>query len=285
MSMSWELVDRAVSADYSSAADVVVAFAHWRALCNKLRCVGIGDDFAFGGDDALSELLPKDWNAEARESKIYGVRYRVDGEREKKFLLKVIVDGDNAILNLVRVADEKTSTSTLAISDAVEESVVGGGDKKEWKVKRQKETAAKIDKELLEPLLKEEEKGKKESPPVDPGDPLRVGPSRQPGSGQFPQHPDPFANDPFGYGSPDLDPFGRGGGGGMIFDPPGLRGGRGGGGGFPGPRFDPVHPHMPNPGLGPMPGRGRGGPRFPGGNRNFGDAMPPPGFNHDDMFG
>ena len=281
MSMSWELVDRAVCADYSCAADVVVAFAHWRALCSKLRCVGIGDDFAFVGDDALSELLPKDWNAEARDSKIYGVRYRVDGEREKKFLLKVIVDGDNAILNLVRVADEKTSTSTLAISDAVEESVVGG-DKKEWKVKRQKETAGKIDKELLEPLLKEEEKAKKESPHLDPGDPLRVGPPRQPG--QFPHHPDPFDNDPFGYGGSDLDPFGRGGGGGMIFDPPGLRGGRGGGGGFPGPRFDPVYPHMSNPGLGGMPGRGRGGPRFPGGNRNFGDDMPPPGFN-DDMFG
>jgi len=284
MSMSWELVDRAVSADYSSAADVLVAFAHWRALRCKLRCVGIGDDFAFGADDTLSELLPRGWNAEAGESKVYGVRYRVDGEREKKFLLKVIVDGDSAILNLVRVADEKTSTSTLVITDVVEENAVGGGEKKEWRVRRQEETAAKIDKELLEPLLKEGPKAKKDSPPVDPGDPLRVGPPRRPG--QFPHHPhDPFANDPFGYGGSDLDPFGRGGGGGMIFDPPGLRGGRGGSGGFPGPRFDPVYPHMPNPGLGPMPGRGgRGGPRFPGGGRNFGDDLPPPGF-HDDMFG
>jgi len=283
MSMSWELVDRGVSGDYSSAADVIVAFTHWRALCSKLRCVGIGDDFAFAGDDTLSELLPRDWSTQARDTEIYGVRYRVDGGREKKFLLKVIVDGDNAIVNLVRVADEKTSTTTLAINDAVEETATG--DKKEWKMKRQSELADKLDKELLDPLLKEEEKAKKESRPVDPSDPLRIGPPRTPG--QFPQHPDPFNPlDPFGYGGSDLYPFGRGGGGGMIFVPPGLRGGRGGGGPR-GPRFDPPTPDMPNPGLGPMPlsGRGgRGGPRFPGGNPNFGDAMPPPGFN-DDMFG
>ena len=53
---------------------------------------------------------------------------------------------------------------------------------------------------------------------------------------------------------------------------------RGGGrGGFPGPRFDPPGPGFP---LGPRFPRGRGGSR--GGRGNFGDDLPPPGF--DDMF-
>ena len=57
-----------------------------------------------------------------------------------------------------------------------------------------------------------------------------------------------------------------------------------------GPRFDPVYPGMPNPGMGQHPdafgpigprgGRGGGPPR--GGGRNYGDEMPPPGY--DDMF-
>ena len=78
-------------------------------------------------------------------------------------------------------------------------------------------------------------------------------------------------------------------------EPPG-RGGRHGGPGagprFGQPRFDPVFPGMPSPGLGPHPGPGRGGPRGPGrggpsggpfgGGRNFGDELPPPGY--DDMF-
>ena len=81
-----------------------------------------------------------------------------------------------------------------------------------------------------------------------------------------------------GVGRSDIDPPGLGGpmgGGGMIFDP--LREGRGGG---IGPRFDPVVPGMPNPGL--FGGRGpRGpGPRGPfGGGGGFGDEFGPPGFN------
>jgi hypothetical protein len=144
------------------------------------------------------------------------------------------------------------------------------------------ESCPRIDKELLDPLIKEVKKKEAASSNVAPDDPLRVGPPRRPN----PAFQDPsFGADPFGYGGADLDPLGgRMGGGGMVFDPPGLRGGRGGGM-FPGPRFDPVHPHMPNP---MAPGRGRGGgPRGPGmppGGRYYGDEMPPPGFN-DDMFG
>ena len=68
-----------------------------------------------------------------------------------------------------------------------------------------------------------------------------------------------------------------------MMDPRGMGGSAPG----PGPRFDPVHPGMPNPGLmGGRRGQGghRGGPF--GGNRNFGDEMPPPGppDGYDDMF-
>lgn len=64
-------------------------------------------------------------------------------------------------------------------------------------------------------------------------------------------------------------------GGGMMMDPrrnpPGMAG----------PRFDPVFPGMPNPGIFPGNPGGLGiQPRGP--RRNFGDELPPPGY--DDMF-
>ena len=90
-------------------------------------------------------------------------------------------------------------------------------------------------------------------------------------------------------GGSDLNPFGSIEGGGMMMDPqrigrPGPRPGLG-----IGPRFDPVYPGMPNPGMGQHPDAfgplgprgGRGGPPR-GGGRNYGDEMPPPGY--DDMF-
>jgi post-segregation antitoxin (ccd killing protein) len=70
----------------------------------------------------------------------------MEGETVKKFLLKVIVDGDAQIVNLVRVADEKTSTITLATKDEVE-----GAEAGQWKIKNQK---ALSDRGAIHQLLK-----------------------------------------------------------------------------------------------------------------------------------
>jgi hypothetical protein len=109
----------------------------------------------------------------------------------------------------------------------------------------------------------------------NPEDPIVEPPSQYGGPMRgLPQQP---YFDPLRVGGSDLDPLGRIGGGGMMVDPQGIgRGGRG----FE-PQFDPVFPGMPNPGLGGIgmiPPRGRGG----RGGRNYGDEMPPPGF--DNMF-
>ena len=115
-------------------------------------------------------------------------------------------------------------------------------------------------------------------------------PNPTPSSARNPQiGPD---HDPLRIGGSDLDPLGRMGGGGMMMDPRNMPGMRGGGSGRGiGPNFDPVFPGMPNPYGGPSAPMGPGfGPRGSGpsarggrgGGRNFGDELPPPGY--DDMF-
>ena len=115
-------------------------------------------------------------------------------------------------------------------------------------------------------------------------------PNPTPSSARNPQiGPD---HDPLRIGGSDLDPLGRMGGGGMMMDPRNMPGMRGGGSGRGiGPNFDPVFPGMPNPYGGPSAPMGPGfGPRGGGpsarggrgGGRNFGDELPPPGY--DDMF-
>jgi hypothetical protein len=157
----------------------------------------------------------------------------------------------------VRISDEKCTTTTLPIQSFVTENQKSIADKDGL--------SSKLDTELLNDFFKTPESSSKKpaaeatvtshpSQPAPRGDPLMVSEPRR----------------PMPYGASDLDPLGRMGGGGMLFDPPGAPRG----GGFPMPNFDPFHPHMPHPGL----------PRFGGpGLRRFGDDLPPPG--HHDMFG
>jgi hypothetical protein len=127
--------------------------------------------------------------------------------------------------------------------------------------------SAEIEDKLVKPLLPKPEEAKEKAATnvllvTEPRSrPPQV---ERPPASFFPPSLDPFS----GVGSSDLNPFGRIGSGGMLADPFQPRGG-----GFPGPRFDP-----PGPGF---PRGGRGGQGF-GGRRNFGDDLPPPGF--DDMF-
>ncbi len=99
--------------------------------------------------------------------------------------------------------------------------------------------------------------------------------------------------DPFEVGRGDLDPFGRGIGGGMLMDPRhpsrhrpqmGIPGNLPPGAVPPGARFDPFGPPgIPDRGF---PGRYGGPGRQPGPRGGFGgpdpDHLPPPGY--DDSF-
>lgn len=177
-------------------------------------------------------------------------------------VLQVVVADDTIIASLVRIADEKVTSCTVNIKEQVAD---GGQDVLDKVV-----LASRIDEELIHPLFPVETKEfqqKKETPGVakpDGGKGERDPPQPR-GPLPGPLGIDPFANP---LGGSDLDPLGRIGGGGMIFDPTRMHGrGRGL------PRFDPVHPPIPDL----MDDRRRSS------RRNFGDDMPPPDF--DNMFG
>ena len=183
------------------------------------------------------------------------------------------------LVNVVRIADEKVATMTVNLAESVEAEEQG-----KFRIKDEKALSEQIRTEILDeffPKETDENKRKKlekssvetseqkpstsqQSNPRRVTDPLGVGPVRG------------------GYGRSDLDPLGRGTGGGMLFEPPGM-GGRGGG--RLEPRFDdPYGGGIPDPfggradPMGRGRGRGRGG-RGPG----WGDEFPPPDF--DNMFG
>jgi len=248
----WQLVQRVTEASFRHSADVLVAFVHWKLLTKGLRSVGNGENFSVGADEALSELLPDAWN----DGEVYSIRYRRVDNTTDKFLLKVIKADANVIVNLVRISDEKCTTSTLPIQSFVSEnqkSIIDNDG-----------LGKKLDEELLDDFFKAEASSSKKPTAEATPTPSHAPPRRDPLMVSEPRRP---LVPP--YGADDLDPLGRGGGG-MLFPPPGMPRG----GGFPMPNFDPFHPHMPHPGL-PR----SGGP----GHRRFGDDLPPPG--HHDMFG
>lgn len=248
----------------TSHNDVVVAFAHWKLLALGLRCVGNGDHFQAGSDQPMSELLPKEWNQDGSSS--YTLKYRHHEKTADKYVLKAIVAGSSLILSLVRVADEKVTTLSVE-----SETWVDLGEKN---VIKKDDLTQLVDKDLLDPIFKEAKPAKAKGQTSDSlrddsrgssSSGLRVGGPRGP----------PMGRDDLFLGSSDLDPLGRMGGPGMVFEPGNMMR-------PPQARFDPVHPYMPNPGLGGPMGP-QGGPGM--GRRRFGDEMQPPGFDHDDMFG
>ena len=163
---------------------------------------------------------------------------------------------------LVRVSDEESKSLTLKTEESFDDG---------FSPKDPEKLGSEIEDSILKHILpKEEKKEEKNSSTLLVTETRPPPPQHQP-----PQHPNPLRDPSFsGVGSSDLDPFGRIGSGGMLMDPFQPRGGMGG---FPGPRFDP-------PGPGFLPGRGRGGAQGPrgSGRHNFGDDLPPPGF--DNMF-
>ena len=249
------LIQKAYETEIKTKADKIVVLIHWCLLNRGLRQSGSGDNFSVD-DGAVSELLPGNWNLNDN----YTFKYRQASNLPNKFVLKVLIDNDIANVIMLRVSDEKTTNVSVDLSQEIQPDL---------SVTDEKEFLYKISKDLLEeliPLKKEESPEAKKAKVTTEAKP-------EPQQARNP-HIDP-ANNPLAVGGADLDPFGNPMGGGMLMDPRGLNRPR-----VPGPRFDPVYPGMPNPGLGPS-GPRMGGPRF-GGGRNWGDEMPPPGY--DDMF-
>ena len=263
------LVKKAYEAEIKTKADKVVVVVHWCLLNRGLRLSGAGDNFSTD-DGSVSELLPGNWNFNDDN---FTFKYRQASNLPNKFVLKILIDNDIANIILLRMSDEKTTNHSVDLSKVVQQDL---------SLTEEAEFIQDISKNLLDELLPLKNE---ESPEAKKARVTTEEAPRQPQQARNPQIGP--GHNPLGVGGADLDPFGNPMGGGMLMDPRNMGRPRAPGGAL-GPRFDPVYPGMPNPGLGPMgplgPMRPRGGPRFGGGGggRNFGDEMPPPGY--DDMF-
>jgi len=284
----WESTFNGQKDILKTSSDALVLFTHWKLLKEGFLCVGSGENSSGSG----SELLPPGWNS---DSSVFQLTYQ--DSSKNKYILKVLVNGDDVIINLLRCCDNKTTDVTINTQEHIGENL------------KQFESVLIDSSQLLEaiePLLacKKDAPGQSGKPetesqqqqrrPVGSGrsrddDPLRVGrPRPQPGPSSDWDRP---GAPPIGHS--DLDPLGRMGGGGMLMDPPFS------GGGNPiRPRWDPVGPLDPfDDGFGGHPlggrggsgqrGRGSGSRRGRGGRDDYGDEMRPPGWNnefHDNMF-
>jgi len=234
-----------------SAPDAIVVLTHWRLLFEGLRCCGSGDVFSTQTDTRPTELLPNDWND---NSDVYQLKYKHKKTNEK-FVFKAVPGGPSLTLILVRVGDEKTQEMSVDLASECEES---GG---KVTLKNEDQLLKAIEDKLIRPFFPEEKKkDKEEDKKSDSGSSGGSGrPSRQP-----PRNPDDPLRDPYPYpdmprggpGMPDMpygprpgadpffDPMVMPGGGEMLMERPGRRGGAaggrfpgggmGGGGGFPG---------------------------------------------------
>jgi len=278
-----ELTVKAHEDDIRSKKDKIAVVIHWCLLKKGLRFAGVGDNFAEDSGN-LSEILPKEWNRTD-----FTWKYRELNNTPNKFILNFFEDGEILNVTLLRMSDEKSKDFAVDEKKDVFNDTELAGQK--YHLVKEDEFLERAFHALLndffpkpreEPLgpKRKDESGHRQSGP----EPSRPRGSREPGG-----IPD-YSADPLRVGRGDLDPFGGFQAGGMIMDPRGM-GSSAPGPSFPGaagPRFDPVYPGMPNPGM--MGGRrgrggGRGGPF--GGNRSFGDEMPPPGPSpegYDDMF-
>jgi len=275
-----ELAVKVHEDDIRSKKDKVAVVIHWCLLKKGLYFAGVGDNFA-EDDGKLSEVLPSEWNRTD-----FTWKYRELDNKPNKFILKILEDGEILTIILVRMSDEKSKDFTVDQKKDVFNDTELTGEK--YHLVKEDEFLQRAFSALLNdffPPPREEPLGPKRKNESDHGQ-SAPGPSRPYGSrepGGVPEYPDPLR-----VGRGDLDPFSGFQGGGMIMDPRGMgQSGPGASGPGAGPRFDPVYPGMPNPGL--MGGRrGRGGHRSGpfGGNRNFGDELPPPGppDGYDDMF-
>lgn len=262
--------------------DVIICFSHWVLTRYGFQCGGVGDDISYPNASELTELMPNGWNTEAP----YKLRYVF---KNQVYILSGLRDDDDLVINLSRPADTRTFVTTININEI--KSINGSVTEM---IPAYEDVRTRINKELIQPMTEIEvakevhtqttQAAERPPPRVPrslhdfdmPSPPLmQTYPSRNPGTG-------------VGVGADDLLPpflppraggIGIGGGGGMLFNPPGM-GPRGSfvdpslprGAVPPGARFDPINPVNPH------------GPRQPPTRFNHPDHdhLPPPGY--DDMF-
>lgn len=269
----FELLQKTVDSDIRKKEDAIILLVHWYLVKCGFKCLGYGVSRIFDPSERGTELLPEEWN----KGPNYRLRYLKDG---KLFLLYGIQSDEDMLMNLLRTEDEKITNVDFPLLQTVNEL----HGPLEVMIPSYPTVLYKLCKELIGPLNPSncKDQSTQTSPPsfererreiqfdVDP-------PPRNPSRHWIPEA------DPRRVGGADLDPFGRGrgGGGGMLFEPfrwgmdPRGIGGLGVPGRLPhgavppGARFDPFGP----PDVNPMPRRSQ---------NPDNDEFPPPGYN--DMF-
>ncbi|XP_028146543.2 proteasome inhibitor PI31 subunit [Diabrotica virgifera virgifera] len=276
----WDLLYSSVEKDIQNNQDILVCLTHLVLVSNGFRCVGLGESKVLDGDEKKSESLPKHWNEDQNN---YSIRYVYQG---KLYLLKATNLDDALMVNLIRVDERTVSFLQLNKRDVATKS--GSLDNM---IPKHKDIVDQIKTQLIDKVIvstKSKETGvQTECQSTRDRD-------RSTGLLNSPDHRTERIDFPYrapAYGQDDLNPLGigplpriplGGGGGGMLFQPPGPSFGGGLGGRIPGglglppgavppgARFDPFRP----------PDVDRFPPRRP--NRPDNDEFPPPGY--DDMF-
>lgn len=270
-----ELMHVAHAGALQRPADAALLFVHW-----TLASSGLQTEHPTQGtsnQNVTSELLPPGWTD---QEGIYELSYV--GRDRSRYLVKALVVEGQLITNMSKVDSDDTAVFNKPIADMVSDNFKDFNSA----YKDLKSLKDQITQGLLEslspgfrsqrapeaPLAAAASSSRERRTPEPVPDPLRVhDPLRVSGYGSDRQ------SHPLAVGGSDLDPLGRGFGGGMLMDPrrppvtnlpPGVP---------PGARFDPFGP----PGLGPGPG-GRPRPRFPG--EPDPDHLRMPGNDYDNMF-
>lgn len=250
----------------SKKPDCLVIFVHWKLLSNGYLV--LHSKQGLNVEDAeRKELLPENWNSEA----VYELQYVKNGEQH---LLKAVVVDRELVFTVVRVKDEKAATLVLDTDRWIGENFQSFNEAYKEKVTLDNF----VQKELVDPFLE------KVSAKPSGTSTIIIDEKPQSSSTGAPSYPSASSfPDPFAVGGGDLNPLGRGlGGGGMLMDPRhmgrrpplGIPGNLPPGAVPPGARFDPFGPigNIP-PVRGPRPSVGGfGDPDF--------DHLPPPG-SHD----
>lgn len=241
----WDLLYKTIETKISKESDVLIALTHWFLVRNSLLCLGVGDDKTLGQNEEGTELLPDGWN----DNETYTLRYVFNGNLYN--LIGATTEG-TLVINLLDIKTKNVSNIAFATKETVL-SLCGGI---RMMVPQINEILDRFQRELIDPVFPGNRKAVTTQTHC-----LQTSENRQ---RIFPRN---FSSDttginrtsgqPSGFdplrdvGRGDLNPLGRGSGGGMIFSPPSLNpfAGNLGPNSFPdnrnippGARFDPFTP-------------------------------------------
>uniref|UniRef100_A0A069DYC4 Proteasome inhibitor PI31 subunit n=1 Tax=Panstrongylus megistus TaxID=65343 RepID=A0A069DYC4_9HEMI len=257
----WDLIYTITVEDLQKKEDVLTLLIHFLMIKAGYKCIGLGDDKSFPGNECAGETLPARWNS----TNFYSMRYVLNDDL---YILRGVPIDDNIVYNLLRVDTLAVTNVAFNVNHTVQET---RGPLETLFKNKASELIEKIRLELLNTgpgkeastqttasagnstSIQQRQTGTSPSPPYH--SPLQV--PRPPAAYPEPLWADP-ERDPLRVGRTDLDPFAAGGGG-MIFNPfagprgvgpdpgMGIPGGLPRGSVPPGARFDPFGPPVPHP--------------------------------------